>query len=86
MSGMIVAQALIAKSAIENEIRKLERELEYVEAQIAGCETDLYKLHFVTLECKIQSGNRLQYELLPKRNQLQNEINKLKNALNNINY
>lgn len=85
MSGISIAQALIARSAIENEIRKLERELEYVEANISGCETD-QKLHFISGECQRQSANRLHYELYPRQNQLNNEINRLRNAPNSITY
>lgn len=89
MSYSQIAESVIAKNAIKNEIKEVEDLLENVNREIYDKNYILnhlaesmmkYSLHDIRF-CE----NRMK-ELIPKKEELEGKLDRLRNALSSINY
>ena len=85
MSCAYLAQTIIAKNAIEDEIKKLEQKLLNINNDIHNCESASNPFSTCSFEYRNRCNDKLK-ELYPQKRQLESQLNHLKGALKNINY
>ena len=86
MSYSQIAESIIAKNGIKNEIKEVEDLLKKVNREIYS-KTIIIKesLPRYTLQDVRFCENRMR-ELTPKKKELEDKLNRLRNALSSINY
>lgn len=85
MSATYIAQSILTKRAIEGEIRELELKLRDINNDINRCESASNIFSVCSYEYRNKCNNELN-GLYPQKRQLESQLNRLRNALNSINY